>query len=150
MRRRLEIVTFAGVAYLWSGCGPFRSGPVNNSMRTTPTKFRLPTALKDCADARWKETGYESLSEYVLGLVRYDLLVRRAHVTTANLARLSRAEQDKVDDEIVTMFAKGEALAGSMFEALIDDCVKAAAIKRRPKKERVGAEILKRLAKRKT
>jgi hypothetical protein len=135
---------------MWSGCGLFRSVASNNSMRSTPTKFRLPTALQECADARWKETGYESLSEYVLGLLRYDLLVRRAHATTANLARLSRAEQDKVDDEIATMFAKGETLAGSMFEALIDDCVKAAALTRTPKKERVGAEILRRLAKRKT
>jgi hypothetical protein len=117
-------------------------------MRSTPTKFRLPTALQDCADLRWKETGYESLSEYFVGLLRYDLLVRRAHATTANLARLSRAEQDKVDDEIATMFAKGETLAGSLFEALIEDCVKAAALDTTPEKGKVAEELLRRLAKR--
>jgi hypothetical protein len=115
-------------------------------MRSKPAHFRLPAALQDIAEERRKEAGYENLSEYVLGLLRYDLLVRRAHATTANLARLSRAEQDKVDDEIATMFAKGETLAGSLFEALIDDCVKAAAIEKPPGKGKVAEELLRRLS----
>lgn len=118
-------------------------------MRSKPTHFRLPAALRDIAEARAREAGYENLSEFLLGLLRYDLLVRRAHATTANLARLSRAEQDKVDDEIAAMFAKGEALAGSMFEALIADCVKAAAIKKAPSNGKVADELLNRLTKRK-
>ena len=116
-------------------------------MRSTPAKYRLPTALESCAKERCKEAGYDSLSEYVLGLIRYDLLTRKAHVTTSGLAKLSRAEQDKIDDEIARMFASGDSLGGSWFEERLKEAV-AAAGTGEPDRGRVVKELLQRLAKR--
>ena len=115
-------------------------------MRSTAAKYRLPTALEECAKARCKEAGYATLSEYVLGLIRYDLLTRKPHVTTVGLARLSRAEQDKIDDEIATMFANGESLGGSWFEARLKEAVEAANTAE-PEQSRLVKELLSRLVK---
>lgn len=115
-------------------------------MRSTAAKYRLPTALEESARARCKEAGYDSLSEYVLGLIRYDLLTRKPHVTTSGVAKLSRAEQDKIDDEIATMFASGESLGGSWFEARLKEAVEAANAPS-PEPPKLVKELLNRLGK---
>jgi hypothetical protein len=115
-------------------------------VRSTAAKYRLPTALEECAKTRCKEAGYASLSEYVLALIRYDLLTRKPHVTTVGLAKLSRAEQDKIDDEIAAMFASGESLGGSWFEARLKEAVEATnAVE--PEQARLVKELLRRLVK---
>lgn len=113
-------------------------------MRSTPAKFRLPSVLAECARLRVKEAGYESLSEYVLGLVRYDLLTRKPHPATGGIAKLTRAEQDKIDDEIVAMFESGETLGGSWFEARMKEAVEASGLPE-PNQPRVMKELLRRL-----
>lgn len=113
-------------------------------MRSTPTTFRLPLTLKEAASARAKEAGYTSVSEYVLGLLRFDLLTRKPHVTTANLSTLSRSEQDKVDTEIATMFETGETLGGTWFQHKVEDAVKAANAPL-PEPSKLAKELLKRL-----
>ena len=116
-------------------------------VRSTPAKYRLPTALEACAKERCKEAGYDSLSEYVLGLIRYDLLTRKPHATTSGLAKLSRAEQDKIDDEIARMFTSGDTLGGSWFEERLKAAVVAAGAVE-PDRARLVTELLSRLAKR--
>lgn len=112
-------------------------------MRSKPTKVRIPTVLLEIVEQRAIEAGYESVSEYLLGLMRYDLLTRRPHETTANLSKLSRAEQDKVDDEILKMFQTNETLGGSWFENVVTRAVKAAA--KKPPTETMVSEILDRV-----
>lgn len=114
-------------------------------MRSTTAKFRLPTALAESVRQRVAEAGYETLSEYILGLVRYDLLTRKGHPATAGIADLSRAEQDKIDDEIAAMFTSGETLGGSWFEARMREAVEASG-KPEPEQPRVMRELLLRLS----
>jgi len=118
-------------------------------MRSTAAKFRLPTALDEIVRLRVKEAGYETLSEYVLGLVRYDLLTRKTHPATSGIAHLTRAEQDKIDDEITAMFKTGETLGGSWFEARMKEAVEASGLPE-PEKPRVMKELLQRLSGKKT
>ena len=115
-------------------------------MRSTPAKFRLPTALDESVRSRVQEAGYASLSEYILGLVRYDLLTRKPHAATAGIAALPRAEQDKIDDEIAQLCAKGETLGGSWFEARLQAAVAAAGTPE-PDQPRVIKELLQRIGK---
>jgi len=117
-------------------------------MRSIPAKFRLPLTLETCAKARCKEAGYKNVSEYMLGLLRYDLLTRKPHETTANLSKLDRAEQDKIDLEIAKMFADGESLGGSWFEHRLQAAVEAAGAPE-PERPRMVKELLSRLAGRK-
>lgn len=112
-------------------------------MRSKPTKVRIPTLLLEAVERRAIEAGYESVSEFLLGLLRYDLLTRRPHDTTANLSKLSRAEQDKVDDEILKMYLTNETLGGSWFEHVVTRAVKTAA--KKPPKDSMVKEILGRL-----
>lgn len=114
-------------------------------MRSKPAQFRLPTALEESVRQRVQEAGYDSLSEYVLGLVRYDLLTRKPHPATAGIARLSRAEQDRVDDEIASLIAKGETLGGSWFEARLQAAVEASG-KPEPERHRIVKELLQRIS----
>jgi hypothetical protein len=115
-------------------------------MRSTSAKYRKPTALEAAIKQRVEELPHiQSESEYILSLVRYDLLTRKPHAVTADIARLPRAEQDKIDDEIAAAFAKGESLGGSWFEARLQAAVEAAGTPE-PDRPRVMRELLQRLS----
>jgi hypothetical protein len=116
-------------------------------VRSSVEKFRLPTALDSAVKLRLGEIPYSSLSEYVVALIRYDLLTRKPHTTTASLARLSRADQDRVDDEIAQMFGNGENLGGGWFEERLKEAVQAAGMEA-PDMDRITQELLKRIARR--
>lgn len=118
-------------------------------MRSQPVKFRLPTALDEAFRARATEAGYESVSEYVLGLVRYDLLTRKPHHATSGFAHLSRAEQDKIDDEIARAFLAGESIGGSWFEHRIRQAAEDASLPEPPAPSRVAARLAQKLRERK-
>ena len=133
----------ANVVLLWSDFYSYSQ----SGMRSTPAKFRLPTVLEDSVRKRVVEAGYKSLSEYVLGLVRYDLLTRRQHAATAGIAELPRSEQDKVDDELAALFAKGETLGGSWFEARLQEAVQDAGLPEE-EKPRIVKALLQRLTSR--
>ncbi len=95
-------------------------------MRTNPLKFRCPIALDDLLVKRATEAGYRTKTEYLVGLIRYDLLTRKPHTATAGISELSRAEQDRIDDEIARMFQSGETLNGSWFEHRVKEAAAAA------------------------
>lgn len=113
-------------------------------MRSQPVKFRLPNALETVFRERAKEAGYGSVSEYVLGLVRYDLLTRKPHHATSDIARFSRAEQDKIDDEIARAFATGESIGGSWFENRIQEAAEKAGVEA-PAPSKVAARLASKL-----
>ncbi len=114
-------------------------------MRSTPAKYRVPIVLDGVVKERAAEAGYDSQAEYVVGLIRYDLMTRKAHVTTAALATLTRPEQDRVDDMLAKLFESGATLGGSWFHHMIEAAVKAAGTPE-PEQPKMVAEILRRLA----
>lgn len=86
-------------------------------MRSRPRKLNTPTALDDAIEQRVKELGYESFSDYVNGLIVYDLYTRKPHYLTGEISKLSRTEIDKLHDDLARDFAAGETIGGSWFEA---------------------------------
>lgn len=114
-------------------------------MRSIVKTFRLPCALESPVAERVKELPYANLSEYIVGLIRYDLLTRKQHPATAGIAKLGRSEIDEVDDEIASIFAKGESIAGSWFEARLQAAVEASG-KPEPERSRIVSELLQRIS----
>jgi hypothetical protein len=73
-------------------------------LNAKPERVMFPASIWRSVDARWRELGYSSLSAYVTGLARYDLLISGPHraktdvakrVTQAATARLSLTEYRK-------------------------------------------------------
>jgi len=86
-------------------------------MRSRARKLNTPTALDESIEERVEELPYESFSEYVNWLIIYDLSTRKPHHVTGEMAKLSRAEVDKIHDEVARAFKAKETLGGSWFEA---------------------------------
>lgn len=115
-------------------------------MRSTSKKYNLPTALDEAVSQRWAEAGYDNQAEYVMGLIRYDLLTRKPHSLTTGVSKLSRSEQDKLDDGIAKAFATGETVNGSWFERVVKEAVEATGTQE-PEESRLTRELLNRLVK---
>jgi hypothetical protein len=52
-----------------------------------PARITFPADIWPLANLRWKELGYASLSAYVTGLIRYDLLIGGPHLFNARDTR---------------------------------------------------------------
>lgn len=52
------------------------------SLSAVPERVTFPADIWRLADPRWQNLGYASLSAYITGLIRYDLLVARPHSST--------------------------------------------------------------------
>lgn len=48
-------------------------------LNAEPIRVTFPARIWQLVDARWEELGYTSLSSYITGLIRYDLLVGGPH-----------------------------------------------------------------------
>lgn len=116
-------------------------------MRSLVKNFRLPSTLDAPTTARVAELHYDSFSEYLVGLVRYDLMTRKNHSATAAISKLDRAKQDDIDEEIATLFAKGESIGGGWFEARLQAAVEASG-KPEPERHKLVSELLKRIGQR--
>lgn len=49
------------------------------ALNAVPVRVTFPSEIWALADERWRDLGYRSLSAYVTGLIRYDLLLGGAH-----------------------------------------------------------------------
>jgi len=76
------------------------------SLSAKPVRITLPARLWQIVDLRWQELGYASLSAYVTGLIRYDLLVGGPHRSQAPAVR--RSAQDALARETVARRRKGQ------------------------------------------
>lgn len=56
-------------------------------LNAKPERIMLPAVIWPLADLRWRELGYETLSAYITGLLRYDLLIGGPHSFDAGDAR---------------------------------------------------------------
>jgi hypothetical protein len=74
-------------------------------LNAKPERIMLPAAIWPLADLRWRELAYDSLSAYITGLIRYDLLIGGPHLFDARDARreITRA----LDQETLKARASG-------------------------------------------
>ncbi len=64
-----------------------RRAEVPPPLKTKAERLMFPAAIWPLADLRWRELGYTSLSAYITGLIRYDLLLGGPHQFDARQAR---------------------------------------------------------------
>jgi hypothetical protein len=111
-------------------------------MRSKSVSIRIPQILLD-AGTELAQEEYKSLNELMVGLLRYALAIHRPHTVTAAIAKLPRAEQDKIDDEIVRMFRSGSARKGQWFAHRVEEAVANVAGGRDLPDDRLARELLK-------
>lgn len=75
-------------------------------LNAKPERITLPVRLWEIVDLRWQDLGYASLSAYITGLVRYDLLVGGPHRSQGPIVR--RAAQDALARDTVAKHRRGQ------------------------------------------
>ena len=88
---------------------------------STPRTVRFPDALFQAIEIRAKQAGYASLSDYIKGLARYDLIVQGEHEVTLPWGRLSLTEQDKVDERLLGLTKRGKGERGQLLRRLLEE-----------------------------
>lgn len=88
-------------------------------MRSKSLTIRVPQPLREIMEERAVALGYPTVSAYMVGLLRYDIMTQKPHAMTSDLAKLSLCEQDRVDDELAALWESKEGLNGSWFEACL-------------------------------
>jgi hypothetical protein len=68
-------------------------------LNSKPVRITFPAQIWQLVDLRWVELGYDSLSAYITGLIRYDLLISGPHRRLMPIS--GRAAQDAVARETV-------------------------------------------------
>lgn len=89
-------------------------------MATPKESIRLGAALREAVGIRAEKLGYKSWSDYVRGLMRYDLMVQGGHDVTLPIAGLDATTQDKLDGELLKLTKRGEGRRGQLFTRLIE------------------------------
>lgn len=115
-------------------------------MRSERIPLNSPIVLTPCFEERAKELGYPSVSAYFIGLGLYDLMIAKPHHATGYLTDLTRAEQDKLHDEVARAYNAGETMGGSWFENRIKAATEAAGLAKPPPASRVAEKIQRMIA----
>lgn len=85
-----------------------------------PRSFKLPADLDAAASLRAKALGYRTLTDYIRGLIRYDLLVQGAHTVTLPISHMPLSEQDRVDAKLLRLTQDGEGERGQLLQRIIE------------------------------
>lgn len=110
----------------------------------SPTRsLKLPPLLADAVAIRWTRLKYQSLSAYIIGLIRYDMLVQGSHAVSLPIVRLRPEERDKVDAELLDLTQKGVGIRGEFLVGLLKQIT--AGEFQTP--EQVGEELVRIMAK---
>ena len=75
-------------------------------LNAKPERITFPARIWQLVDLRWDELGYASLSAYITGLIRYDLLVGGPHRPQMRDTR--RATQDTLARETAVRRRRGQ------------------------------------------
>jgi len=118
-------------------------------MRSSNFTLRLPCVFMEILQERARQLGYRSLTGYIVGLIRYDLMIGKDHPATVEISRQAQEEQDAIDDELVRMYQSGESLKGQYFETAMRDAVKSLAEGKEIAKAKITDELLRRVRNRK-
>ena len=62
------------------------------AMSVKPERITFPDVIWPLVEVRWRELGYPSLSAYITGLIRYDLMVGGPHLFTSEDCRAETQE----------------------------------------------------------
>lgn len=84
------------------------------------TTFKTSPDLETAIKIRAKALGYSSVSAYLKGLVRYDMMVQGPHTLTLPYATLPLAEQDAIDAKMLKLSEAGVGERGQLLKRLID------------------------------
>ncbi len=109
-------------------------------LSTQPERITIPAAIWRWVDLRWRELGYSSLSAYVTGLIRYDLLVGGPHAFKA-------ADRPRMEERALAQEAQECLSQGQKRKLLLDHLIERA--EQRPLSsadlDRIKADIARRL-----
>lgn len=87
---------------------------------TSPTKsVRLAPDLASAVELRRKALGYRDLTAYIIGLIRYDLLVQGDHTLTLPYSQLPVEEQDKINAKLLDLTKKGKGERGQLLANIV-------------------------------
>lgn len=76
--------------------------------------------LDESIEKRWRALGYPSMSAYLKGLVRYDLICQGPHTMTIPWANLPLDEQDKLDAKLLKLTNTGVGERGQLLKRIMD------------------------------
>lgn len=85
-----------------------------------PVAVKLPPDLAEACETRAEALGYASLSAYLKGLIRYDLLVQGPHTITLPIAQLRPDKQDAVDAKLLRITKSGVGERGQLLTKLLE------------------------------
>ena len=110
------------------------------AMSASPERITFPADIWPYADERWKELNYPSLSAYITGLIRYDLLVGGPHAYATGECR-SKVQR------AITRKTVAARRKGGQRKILLDHLIERAKGRRVPKEEleEVKAQIARTL-----
>lgn len=86
--------------------------------------LKLSPDLDEAIERRAKALGYPSLSAYLKGLARYDLLCQGPHTMTQPWASLPLVEQDKIDAKLLDYSKRGIGERGQLLKRIIEGTAK--------------------------
>jgi len=98
------------------------------AMSAAPERVTFPADIWQLADERWQKLGYRSLSAYITGLIRYDLLVGGPHSYATGEVR-SKAQR------AITRKTVAARRRGGKRKILLDHMIERAKGRRVPKDE---------------
>ena len=112
-------------------------------MASIKFSFKLPPLLNDAVLIRWTRLRYQSLSAYIIGLIRFDLMVQGEHPVSLPIAQSRAEERDKVDAELLEITKSGIGIRGSYIGGLLKDISKG----KFATPDEVGAELVRIMVK---
>ena len=92
-------------------------------MASATCSIKLSPDLDEAVKLRAKNLGYASLSAYIKGLMRYDLMVQGQHVITRPYSHLRLEEQDQIDGKLLGLTKTGVGVRGNWLEATMREIV---------------------------
>ena len=82
---------------------------------------RLPADLAEAAALRAQVLGYATWTDFIKGLMRYDMLVQGGHDVTLPWSKLSLDEQDKIDRRLLDVTRKGKGERGQLLRRILQE-----------------------------
>jgi hypothetical protein len=107
-------------------------------MASPKVTIKVPPSLADALDIRWVRLKYQSLSAYIVGLIRFDLMVQGEHPVSLPIAQSRPEDRDKVDEELLEITKTGIGIRGAFVAGLLKDISKG----KFATPEEVGAELV--------
>lgn len=89
-------------------------------MAIKPSTIRIPPEMKAAAHKRMAANHYETLSDYIIGLIRYDVMANKPHLVTQPMSQVDAKTQKALDRGIISGEATDKEKM-SFLEHLIGD-----------------------------